>query len=455
MAGAREGNVGSVVLWEWQVKRRPILLVCALTSALGAFAGTIPADHEHFQYTGRIDFSRRSAPQITWPGTYIKARFTGTSLKVILADEKGKNHFGVFIDGNYESPHVIRCTQGKSTYDVAKGLAPGEHSVMIFKRTEGDQGTTIFGGLVLDGGAKLLPPGPRPRLRIEIIGDSISCGLGNEARNKKQEHDAAYKNNFLAYGAITARALDAEYMCTAKSGIGLIKSWFPVTMVQYHRQLLATGGSPGGPRWDFKKWQPHIVVINLFQNDSWIVKKAPPGDAERVEAYVRFVKTIRGHYPKAHIFCTLGTMSASKSKWARYVRTAAEEVSAAGDSKVHSYIFKGGTGNMHPRVNHHRQMAAELTELIRSKSIRGDEPEAVRARPAAAPAASKVPAASAPKGGDEKEAERFYKMARQAEKMGQRGAAATFYKRIVRDYPDTSFADRARGRLDSPGKSGK
>ena len=118
------------------------------------------------------------------------------------------------------------------------------------------------------------------------------------------------------------------------------------------------------------------------------------------------------------------------------------------------YIFKGGTGNMHPRVSHHRQMAAELTELIRSKSIRGDEPKAVRARPATGPVASKGGAATS-KGSGEKEAERFYKMARQAEKMGQRGAAATFYKRIVKDHPDTSFADRARGRLDSLGKLGR
>jgi hypothetical protein len=412
----------------------------------GAFAGTVGADHEHFQYTGRIDFGHKNAPAITWPGTYIKARFTGTSLKVILADEKGKNSFNVFIDGDYESPHVIRCTRGKSTYDVADGLAAGEHSVMIFKRTEGDQGVTVFGGLVLGSGAKLLPAPPRPRLRMEVIGDSISCGLGNEAKNRKQEHDAGYKNNFLAYGAITARALDAEYMCTAKSGIGLIKSWFPVTMPQYHYQLLATEGG-GGRRWDFKKWQPHIVVINLFQNDSWIIKKSPPGDAERVEAYVRFIKTIRGHYPDAHIFCTLGTMSASKTKWAGYVETAARMVNGAGDPSVYSYIFKGGTGSMHPRVSHHRQMAAELTEFIKSKSIRGDDPKAAQAKPVDEPTASKGGASPAAKAKDERDAERFYKMARQAEKMGQRGAAATFYARVVKDHPDSSFAARAKERL--------
>ena len=40
-------------------------------------------------------------------------------------------------------------------------------------------------------------------------------------------------------------------------------------------------------------------------------------------------------------------------------------------------------------------------------------------------------------------------MARQAEKMGQRDAARTFYKRVVEQYPDTSAARRAKARLDS------
>ncbi len=44
-------------------------------------------------------------------------------------------------------------------------------------------------------------------------------------------------------------------------------------------------------------------------------------------------------------------------------------------------------------------------------------------------------------------AERFFKMARQAEKMGQRGAAVSFYSRIVKDYPDTSAAKRAQEKL--------
>ncbi len=62
------------------------------------------------------------------------------------------------------------------------------------------------------------------------------------------------------------------------------------------------------------------------------------------------------------------------------------------------------------------------------------------------PERSTRPAASA-KDPAERKAEQLFKMARQAEKMGQRSAARTFYSRIVREYPGTSAAKRAAAKL--------
>ena len=52
----------------------------------------------------------------------------------------------------------------------------------------------------------------------------------------------------------------------------------------------------------------------------------------------------------------------------------------------------------------------------------------------------------------ERKAERLFKMARQAEAMGQRSAAASLYSKIVKDHSKSPFAERARKRLDSLGK---
>jgi hypothetical protein len=52
----------------------------------------------------------------------------------------------------------------------------------------------------------------------------------------------------------------------------------------------------------------------------------------------------------------------------------------------------------------------------------------------------------------ERKAERLFKMARQAEKMSQRSAARTFYKRIVSEYPGTAAARRAEEKLKKLGR---
>ena len=329
-------------------------------------AGLIPADDKNFQYTGRIDFSNKKAPEMSWAGSSIRTKFTGTSLKVKL-NEKGGGMYYVFVDGNYDNGHVIKCKTGESTYEVATGLAKKTHDLLIYKRTDGGKATTAFLGLELDDGAKLVAPDPRPKLRMEIYGDSISTGLGCD-RKRGKEHSREATDNFFSYGSVTARNIGAELHCISKSGIGLIKSWWPTIMPQYYDRACATSLQGAGKKWDFSKWTPNLVVINLFQNDSWTIKK--PNKTQIIGKYVDFVKKLRGHYPKAKIVCTLGSMSANKNKWANWVREAAKQLNSGGDKEVYCYIFKIGTGHRHPNKKNHAVMAKELTAFLKTLNLK-------------------------------------------------------------------------------------
>jgi len=345
--------------------RTGLLLALVLLTAPAAIAGFIPADDKNFQYTGRIDFSNPKAPEFSWAGTSVRTKFTGTSLKVKF-NEKGAGMYYVFIDGNYDKGHVIKCDQGEKTYEVATGLANKTHDLLIYKRTDGGKATTAFMGIELDKGAKLLAPGPRPKLKMEIFGDSISTGLGCD-RARGKEHSREATDNFFAYGSVTARNIGAELHCISKSGIGMVKSWWPTIMPQYYDRLCATSLEGAGKQWDFSKWTPDLVVINLFQNDSWTIKK--PDKAKIINAYVDFVKKIRGHYPKAKIVCALGSMSAGKNQWAGWVKESAKQLNDAGDKEVYSYIFRIGTGNRHPNKKDHAKMAEELTAFIKTLGL--------------------------------------------------------------------------------------
>lgn len=332
------------------------------------FSYIAPSD-SRIQYTGRINFSNPNAPIFYWPGTYAKAKFQGTSLLIQLEDEKGENFYNVFIDDSLTHPTIIDCDSNIKDYTVAENLQDGEHTVWLFRRTEGFSGPTTFLGFVLDVDKKLLPLPPKPKRKIEFYGDSITCGMGNECEDDEEDDDNSKHNNFLAYGAITARNLNAEYHCIARSGIGLMISWFELTMPDYYYRL---DPSDVTSRWDFSRWIPDVVVLNLFQNDSWLIDRLDPrpGETEIVAAYMEFLQTIRQHYPEAHIFCTLGSMDATRagSPWPGYITSAAEKFRRENnDEKIYTYFFEFDGWSKHPRVRHHRKNADELTAFIKEK----------------------------------------------------------------------------------------
>lgn len=334
-------------------------------------ATVITADNANLQYTGRIDFSDKRTPILSWPGSSITTVFTGTSLALVLDDQYGKNYFNVFIDEDWNNPKVLALTAGEKTYSIATGLNPGKHQLTLFKRTEGEEGATQFKGLLLEHGQSLKKPAARPKRRIEFFGDSITSGMGNESPEGEEDGRLADKNHYLSYAAITARALKAEHHSISQSGIGITMSWFDFIMPQFYDQLSAVGDNDS--QWDFSQWTPDVVVINLFQNDSWLVERRYDvmlNDNHRIQAYVDFVKSIRRVYPKAYIVCALGSMDATKegSAWPGYITTAVERIKKEQkDKRIDTLFFPFTDFYQHPRVHHHQDNAKLLTAFIRQK----------------------------------------------------------------------------------------
>ena len=349
------------------------LLAAQTLSVIAVASTTISPDHKLLQYTGRIDFTSPSAPQISWPGTSLTANFTGDSLAFVLNDENGKNFFNVFIDGDLAHPVILSCTKGESTYVVTDKLSAGQHNFLFTKRTEGGEGATTIKGVLLADGAKLLTPPKRPKHRIEFFGDSITSGMGNESPDDGVDNREKDKNNFMSYDAITARDLQAELHVTSQSGIGIFVSWFDFIMPQFYDQLSAVGNND--THWDFSQWTPDVVVINLFQNDKWLIDREKrlvpsPTEEQRIQGYIDFVKTIRSKYPKAYFICALGSMDATQagSLWPGYITAAVAKIKQENPKEKIDTLFFEFTGFYgHPRVKQHQANAAKLTALIKAK----------------------------------------------------------------------------------------
>ena len=336
------------------------------TSASSSTGGSEPMELVHF--LGRFDRSKPEAPAFAWPGSAIATHFSGTGLDVSLHDD-GTNFFAVSIDG--AAPTVLATSGAKDTYTLAQGLADGEHDALLFRRTESFQGIVHFHGFTPAGGKGLIPtPAPFKR-HLELIGDSITCGYGNEGAGPKCGFSADTENEWLAYGAITARALSAEPHVIAYSGKGAYRDYSGSTGEQMPALYERTFADDSSSTWDFSSWKADVVVLNLGTND---FASGDPGQPY-VDAYAGMVKQIRGHYPDAYILCAVGSMlaGASLSTDVGYVKGVVSAANAGGDIRV-SFVDLGvQEGNVdgfgcdyHPSVKTDQLMADKLTAAIKA-----------------------------------------------------------------------------------------
>lgn len=172
-----------------------MLRLAALLAYL-ALTAVSPVD-PHVTYVGRFDTRDPRGPRCAWAGSEAAAAFDGTALGVRMRDTATEDYFAVEVDGG--TPTVLAVRPRQERYDLARDLPRERHFVRLIKRTEPNAGTAQILGFETDGA--LLAPRPRPQRRIEIIGDSISCGFGNEAANENEPYSPRTENNGLAYGA--------------------------------------------------------------------------------------------------------------------------------------------------------------------------------------------------------------------------------------------------------------
>jgi hypothetical protein len=329
----------------------------------------VKANDPNIRYIGRIDVTD-SAAVLSWSASSIKINFKGIGIKYLSRDERGDNYFVEILDGKIIG--VDHENSNRRIGHAIDGLRDGNHTLELFKRTEWAMGKTWFYGFELPTGSKILPASPVHKRKMEFFGNSITCGYADEDTTGKDRGTSPYENGYISYAAITARYFNAELHNTSKSGIGVTVSWFPLTMPEMYDRLDATDPNS---KWDFSKYTPYLIVINLFQNDSWIVNlpnnnqfktrfgTTPPTPEFIINAYANFVKTVRTKYPKANIICTLGSMDATKSgsPWPGYIEKA---VTGLNDKKIYTHFIPYKNTNGHPSAKEQQVMADDLIGYI-------------------------------------------------------------------------------------------
>ena len=338
---------------------------------------TYPAASAPLQIMGRHLVDDAGAVAFGAGGVTFQMRFRGSRLDVDLddpsADATNYNWFTVLVDGG--EPVRFRTGPGVRRYTLAVGLPPGEHTAILSKATEGINGRNR---LVAVHAAELLPSAPPPERRIEFIGDSITSGYGMDTRAFSCEEATWFDptHAWLSYAPRLARHVEAQWMLSSISGIGMHRNWnslAPVMPDVYAGVYMAHADSV--TTWDFSRYVPDLVVIALGTNDfSEGDGETPRPDLDGeafVRDYTRFVGTVRARYPQAQLLLVNSPVFGPdpKARLAGYLQQVIENRTAAGDAALAAFTYDGQYASGcsgHPGLEEHAQMADALEPVVRS-----------------------------------------------------------------------------------------
>lgn len=347
---------------------------------------TFAADEQHVKLIGRTG----EAEGIRWlalSASGVEFTFTGTSAAfTIVGDNMITNaekqpRYAVYINGEQTMDNLVDSAEATVTVFTADEAQ--ETTVKLLKLSEAQESTMGIKDISITSVGEAKPTAEK-ELKIEFIGDSITCGYGVDDEDRDHHFKCSTEDATKAYAFKTAQALDADYSLVSYSGNGIISGYtndgkkvesqqVPPVYTKFAKSWGNYNGifNVSDLDWDFSKFQPDFVVINLGTNDASYTK----GDKEKVleyaDAYAEFLKVVREKNPNAHIICSLGVIGADLMVG---VKKAAEKYTEeTGDTNISTFQFKTQDGNAngyaadwHPTAKTHDIAAAELTEYIKS-----------------------------------------------------------------------------------------
>lgn len=347
---------------------------------------TFSADEQNVKLIGRTADNEG----IRWLGlsaTGVEFTFTGTSVSFTLVGDSMTSNpektprFAVYINGERTIDDVVDAPE--KTVEVFKADEAAETTVKLLKLSEAQESTmgiksinvTSIGGLT---------PTPEKELKIEFIGDSITCGYGVDDPDRDHHFKTTTEDATKAYAFKTAMALDADYSLVSFSGNGIISGYTDNGKKQtsqlvpdVYDKLGKSWGNYNGfniqdIEWDFSKFQPQYVVINLGTNDASYTGSDKERVIEYADGYTEFLKTVREKNPDAHIVCALGVMGATLYKNG-VERAVAQYTEQTGDTNVSTLQLSQQDGNKngyaadwHPTEASQDIAAEEMTAYLKS-----------------------------------------------------------------------------------------
>ena len=282
-----------------------------------------------------------------------------------------ENHYpriALYSDGNLV---VDECVSAEKTYRINAKYSGTK--ITLVKLSEAMHSSVKIARLA-SYGKKDISPTQEKELKIEFIGDSITCGYGIDG-GAYGSFSTATESFVKSYAYLTAERLGADYSAVCYSGYGVLTGYTEngvkndkILMNEYGKACQLSGQED--PLWDFGKVKNDLVVINLGTNDASYCGSSAYGREQFTEAYVNMLVTVREKNPDAYILCILGDMN--NSLYPAIEAAVSRYKAAYYDSRIEAFQieFKMGENDIvidgHPGALSNICAAEMLTEKIRT-----------------------------------------------------------------------------------------
>lgn len=309
--------------------------------------------------------------------------------------------YSFMVNGEFFSRRMAQ--KGTERVCVFRGMDPEKvKNVRIFKDTQAmnaDPESVLQINAVETDGEFL--PVPERNLKIEFIGDSITSGEGDIGAKAETDWISMFFSAENNYAVMVSRALNADIRVSSQSGWGVCCGWnndpnsaIPPIYGQLCGLLSGEKNIALGAKepYDFTKWQPNYVFINLGTNDcgafsqpAWTDettgetfqnrrtedgKLNPEDEARFVHGATAFLKQLRGDYPNARLVWIYGMLGL---ELAPALQKAIDDYKAeTGDANAEFLSLTDDLKNRgcrdHPGVGAHRTAANELIAYIKKQN---------------------------------------------------------------------------------------